>query len=562
MRDRRSFWQKQLSRRRMLKGLGRAGMGVMGLAAVGCAAAPAATPTRAPAAPGAATPTSRPAASPTPVAKQLDRLVLGHNRDIVTLDPGLTSSTIPAMGALQMMYDGLTVHDRKSQAVPSLATSWENPDQLTWLFKLRPGVKFHNGYDFEAADVKFTIERMIDPQTKSPLVTLVRNVDKVEAVDQGAVKIVTKVVEPAFLRMIPDVFIISQKYLKESDPAIMQNKPVGTGPYRFVKWTKDDALELTALENHFRIGKPPSRTFFQRVIPSDTPRMAALTTGEIEYAFGVPPEQWEQIEKDPNLGLLVDDWNLSFPHLGISQFGESPLRDKRVRLAINYAINREEMAKGLFKGKVRPVGQPLSPACFGYDEAIKSYPYDPQKAKALLAEAGYPNGLEITFWITPEASYLMQKEYNEATMGFLNAVGIKTNVKTVPVGQSSQFFERMRGRNEGPEGIFHMAGMCGVFLDAFQLLESHYVTFNEQTGLGNKMYWSDSEIDAWAKEARNILDEKKRKELYSKIFRKMNEEALTIPLFSMVYAWGYNKKKVKAIYPRQSRHAAWDIEVA
>ncbi|MBI2305649.1 MAG: hypothetical protein HYU86_12995 [Chloroflexi bacterium] len=545
------FIVRRLSRRHAIGFAARAGLGLAGATLLGCAAAPA--PTRAPA-PAATKAT-------TPTAKQLDKLVLGHNGDIATLDPTYDTGIIPGLPFLYMVYDGLTRWSRDLKSSPHLAVSWEVPDERTWIFKLRTGVKHHNGYDFEAEDVKFTVERALDPETKSQAVRLVRSIDKAQVVDPVTAKITTKVPDPLLSKLMGDVLVYSHRYLKEQGKDILATKPVGTGAWRFVKWVKDDYVELAATDSHFSIGKPPIKQYIQRPIPSTAPRLAALLTGEADVIYSINSDEWERVEKTPDLGIVYANIHASFPHFGMSQFGDSPFKDKRVREAVNLAIDREGINKALWKGKALVLGQPANPGCFGYDETIKPYPYDPKRAKELLTQAGYPNGFETKLYKS-YPTYPQDKEYNEAIMGYLRDVGIRLQLVEWTLAQRT-FLQEQVAANKGPEGIFNMYGWCGAAVEVGGVFDSHIVKFDPKAMLGNKGWWFDPEVERLGLEARVTMDAEKRKELYNKMLRRIREEHYWIPLFTTLYTWGHNKKKIKAMYPRWGwMHSMWDIDVA
>ncbi|MBI2303323.1 MAG: hypothetical protein HYU86_01060 [Chloroflexi bacterium] len=533
----REIFSRRISRRRMLTGMGKVGAGIAVIGLSGCAATGQISP-----------------------AKKLDRLVFATSRDLEALDPHISTSIIDAMSFFPLMYDSLTIMQRDIRPGPNLAASWENPDENTWLFKLRQGVKFHNGEDFDAQTAQFNVQRVLDPQTKSPHFRLVAAVEGVDAPDKYTLRMKTKAPDPILLSRLTDLFIIPKKYVEEKGIAIMKTSPVGSGPYQFVQWRKDEFIEAEkAAGTHFRVPNPPANVFVQRVVPQAASRVALLVTKEADIAWSVPFEDFERIKKDPELDVFVDKVSSSYGEIWMSQLSK-PLQDKRVRQAINYAVNKEEIVKSLFQGSIAPIGQPATPACFGYDDKIKAYPYDPKKARDLLAAAGFPNGLEMDLYQTT-SGYVKYNEYMQAIANYLSEVGIKTTIRSIPEGFSG-WMGRLRKDGSGPPAGLHHASSYCPFLDLSMTYIAYWVTWDEKTGLGNYMYISNPEIDRLTKEAQSTLDQKRRKEALGKISQLVHDEAYALFLFPIPWTWGYNKKKLKALHPRDTRLHAWDVEPA
>ncbi|MBI2305454.1 MAG: hypothetical protein HYU86_12010 [Chloroflexi bacterium] len=557
MKEEQNYWTtllaRRLSRRRALQ----AGIGLGGAALVGCAAAPAATPTPTKAPPTAPTPSPRPAASPTPVAKQLDKLVAAFVRDLATLDPAVSARQSEAMGFFPNLFDALVIMNRDMKPSPNLALSWENPDDTTFLFKLRPGVKFHNGEDLDATVVVAHIGRIRDPKTKSGITQLISSLKSEEAVDSQTLRLVAKAPDPLLVRTLSDIYITPKKYSQES-PDLLNTKPVGSGPYKFVKWVKDEAIELEALPSHFRMGAPRVKTFVESVVPAAAGRVAAFTTGAADVIYNIPYEDIPRIKQNPDLEVKFVQ-STSNPAIMMSMFKEGPLQDKRVRQAMNYAVDKGAITKDLLQGYSKPMPVVVNSICFGYDATIKPYPYDPKKAKELLAAAGYANGFEVNFYL-PDSTYPKYREYNQAVANYLGEIGIKASIRPVP-GTHSAFVRDLREKDQGPDGLVHYSASCGAEVDAYGVLVN-YEEWDAKSRLGNGMYWSNPELDKALKDARATLDEKRRTELYSKALRIIYDEAYAIFLFDIPDIWGYNKKKLKAIYPRTSRLHAWDVEPA
>ncbi|MBI2304588.1 MAG: hypothetical protein HYU86_07580 [Chloroflexi bacterium] len=555
--DNTTTWRgRRVTRRQALRYAARAGIGVVGLSLAACAApaAPTPAPTKAPGAP-AATPTRPPAATPTPAAKRLESLTTGYPRDLTGLDSnmvgGLDTNTF-----FDMLYDGLVELGRDLSFIPGLATSWKvTEDPKTWEFKLRPGITFHNGEEFDADTVKFNADRIQDPKYKSYHASAWADVTEVKPVDKMTVRITTKAPNPTVPLKLILAKMMPRKYIQDKGDDIMKTAPLGTGPYKFVQWKKDEYVELAAVDKHWQAGVPPAKKYIQRVIPEMAPRVAALQTGLVDIIWDPAAEFLKTLKDDPNLEVIPST-GVSVPHVAISQFKEGPLRDKRVRQALNYAVDKESIVKNLFLGIYVPVGQPLVPACFGYDTTIKPYPYDPKKAKELLAQAGYPNGFEVVFDL-PKVAYPKYNEYTQAIANYLAEVGVKTTLRP----QEQGYDREVRALGKGPEGLFHESPGC-TDLDADRVAWAGFHSYDEAKRVGNYMYLTDPILDKFLDQARATMNPEERKKVYAQALKIINEEAYAIFLWDMPYSIVYNKKKIKKLHPRAFLLHPWDIEVA
>lgn len=566
MKEERSYWNRvlagQLSRRRILGMAGRAGMGLVGASLVGCAAAPLATPTPARAPAPGATATPRPGPTATPIRKVIDSLTVATQEDSNTTDPHYVSGIGGEKIMLRNMYDTLTFQGRnvrESTYLPGLATSWKTLNDTTWEFKLRQGVKFHNGEEFDAETVKWNLARIMDPQRKTQRATLVAGWEGVEVADKFTIRVITKGPDPLVLGILLDLPMMPAKYTEAKGDQGFVNEPVGSGPYKFVRWAKDDVMEMVAVEGgHWRYGggNPPSRKLTFKPIPNTSARIAALKTGAVDVAYNVPYDLIADVEKVTGLKVLVTD-AISNPTIYISLYEEGPLRDKRVRQALNYAVNRDNVVKNLLFGFPELMPSALAPVCFGYDSTIEPYRYNPQKAKELLAEAGYPNGFPIKLYQT-SAEYPRYEEYIQALAYDLGQVGVKVTI--TPVKESfSSWASNLRKKGTGPDGLFHTSAGCGSMADADYIVRRYYTTWDDKTGIGSLSYISNSELDKLAAAARNSVNAEERKKLYAQALRIIKEEAYAIPLWTVNYTWGYNATKVK-LYPRFSSLYVWDAE--
>jgi peptide/nickel transport system substrate-binding protein len=455
------------------------------------------------------------------------QVVIAQGGDPSTLDPHMHAENF-TFAVVHNVFDHLVRRSVKQGQLahePGLATSWTNLNPTTWEFKLRPGVKFHNGEEFNAEAVKFSIERVLNPDQKARWRWAFADIERVDVVDPLAVRIVTKVPFPTLITNLAFCMpIVPPKYVREQGDTHIATKPVGTGPFKFVRWRKDEALVLEANESYWR-GSPKIKTLMFRPIPDESTRVAALSTGEIDIARGVPPSLVKQIADNPRTRVAKVPSALNI-HVILDTLKDGPLRDKRVRQAINYGVDKEAIIKSILEGNGGAVGGPLTPVMFGFAPDVKPYPYDPERAKRLLAEAGFPQGISLTL-NSPNGRYLKDKEVNEAIAGQLARIGVRTQVVAHEWGSYV---------SKWPENLvpMYMIGWAGSW-DAdgimFPLLRS-----------GQRFSrWSSPDFDAIIDKARRTLDQGERVKLYRQATQLAHDEAPWLFLFHGMDIYGVSR---------------------
>ncbi len=326
------------------------------------------------------------------------KLTIGIGSIPNTPDPH-RDSTANALIAYAQLYEKLVGVDDTGRIVGVLAESWRVVNDTTWELKLRRGVAFHNGEPFTADSVKFSIERVLNPATKSPWGSRIAPVDRVEVVDAGTVRIITKSTFAPLLQGLMTVDMLPPKYFAEKGEREFAGAPVGTGPFRFTSWVKQDHLALAANPAYWR-GRPALDEVVFRSIP-ETP--------------------------------------------------VEPFTSKKVRQALNYAVDKEAILKSLLAGYGRVLdGQIVGPDGFGYNPALKPYPHDPKRAKQLLAEAGFPNGFTVKF-NGSVGRYTKDKEIEEAVIGQLAEIGVTAQLEILEAGV---FIQSALGATIGPMWIW------------------------------------------------------------------------------------------------------------
>ncbi len=510
-----------VSRRRFL-----ALVGVGASASLLAACAPSApAPTQAPAAPkpaetkpaAEAKPTAVPAAPAAKAAASTkDTIVIAQGTDAISLDPH-KHTTYTTQNALWHMYEPLVMRDAQGRYLPGLATEWKTLNDTTWQFKLRPNVKFHNGDPLTAEDVKFTFERALNPDTKTPTRANLTEIERVEVVDPTTVNFVTKGPYPVLLyRLCENSFssvIIPSKFVKEKGDDILAKEPIGTGPYKFVSHRKDERLELEANPEYWG-GAPPIKKAIFRPIPETAARIAELRSGGADLIVNVPPEQVSSLDSG---GTKVDTVPSDFIMMVVfNTLDAGPLQKKEVRQALNHAVDVDAIVKNVMGGLAQRIAVSLPREALGYPKEMQPYPFDPEKAKQMLAAAGFPSGFKVPF-ISRSGRYLKDKEVVETVAGYLQKVGVETELRLVEPGVWAELSNR-----KGREGLSY-PGWSGP--DAELVWSNILATGQLQS------YYSNPELDALMQQGGRTLDEKARLEAYDKAARLIKEEAPHLPLF-------------------------------
>jgi peptide/nickel transport system substrate-binding protein len=412
------------------------GAAVLSVLAACQQAAPAGAPTQ-PAAPIAPTqpvaPTSAakpaattaPAVSTQPAAKPTNtnpdaKVVVAQATDVTTLDPN-SDTVITNRNVHMNMFDTLIERDHDMRFKPGLALAWEAVDPTTWKFTLRKDVKFHDGSPFSAADVKYTIDRIKGTELGSKMTLYVDAVTDATVVDDYTVTIKTKDPYPLMETRFSAVPIVGRASVEKAGLAEFARNPVGTGPFKFVEWQKDQRVTMERFDTHWR-GKAGIKTLVFRPLPEPAVRVSEALTGGIDVAVRPPTESVEQLRQG---GLLVKGVpSVRLVH-GIMDMSKKPFDDKRVRQAFNYAVDVDGIIKSLLGGHAYRATQPVDPLTFGYSPDIPAYPFDPAKAKQLLTEAGVGSGLEVAFE-TPTT----YKQIAEVISQQLAQVGVKATIVT------------------------------------------------------------------------------------------------------------------------------------
>jgi peptide/nickel transport system substrate-binding protein len=437
-----------------------------------------------------------------------DRLVFAAAADATTLDPHNTTDT-ESDQVIHMIFETLLGFDDEMKIVPRLAERWSvAEDGVTWTFHLREGIRFHDGAPFNADAVRANFERVLDPAAAHKRLPLFNMIDRVEAVDEHTVRFVTKYAfgpfEPTIAHVSAAIVspVVAARHGKRFGTAA--DAVSGTGPYRIVSWKKDEEIVLERVDDYW--GTPgATRQIVYRPIPEPTARVLALETGDVDVISRVSAPDIPRLDRAP--GITVH----RIAGVGAQQFRfnltKKPFNDRRVRQAISYAIDRRAIVDNLVSSFARASTGALTPIMRGYAH-LGEIPHDPDKARQLLREAGYPHGFRTKIATTPR--YPMGVELAEAVSADLKKVGIDAAIEVFDWGTMVQFWAGLPPE-KNPQEIFIM-GAGASTADADWGLRPIFRT--APTNENNYGYYSNAEFDDVIEAAMRETNPERRQDLY------------------------------------------------
>ena len=475
-------------------------------------------------------------------------LRIGLSADVTTLDPHFVAAA-PNLTVQQHIFDGLVRIDERGRVTPGIATSWTTPDPLTWELKIRPDVRFHDGSEMTLDDIVFSLERPLGIKgSPGGYATYVRPIVSKQIVDKHTLRLKTATPYGPLLQDLALVLIVSRKAASGADgPDFDSGKAaIGTGPYKLVKFARGDRVQLARHDAYWG-GKPEWDAVTLRILTNDPTRTAALLSGELDAIENVPTADLARFRKSAAHRLAqTTSWRTILIHLdqartpppGVTDKAGKPLagnpfKDVRVRQALSRSINRQALAERVMEGLGLPAGNVVSPSVIGHDPAVKPEPYDPDGAKKLLAEAGYPNGFTMTL-SAPNNRYINDEQVAQAVAQMFSRVGVTTRVDAMPL---AVYFGKARNQEFG-------AALLGWgSLAADLALRSLALTQNADKGYGtwNWARYSDPALDKLVEHTLATVDASKREATARAASAHAARETAIIPLHYQVVTWAMRR---------------------
>jgi peptide/nickel transport system substrate-binding protein len=478
-------------------------------------------------------------------------LSIALSTPVTSMDPHFHNLS-PNLALGKHVFETLVDQDAQQALKPGLAESWKPLDSLTWEFKLRRNARWHDGTLFTAEDVLATLRRVpLVPNSPASYAIYTRSVVEAKAQDANTVILKTREPHPLLPNDLANILIINRKMEGASTPDFNSGKAaVGTGPYKLAEYVSGDRIVLAANDKYWG-QKPAFAKLRFRMISSSAARVAALLAGDVQMIEAVPTADIEKLKKDNRVVLTSAVSNrIIYLHMDSARERNSPfvtdaagkpmeanpLRDARVRKAISKMIDRGAIVSRIMEGEAKPAGQFLPETFHGTSKRLQPDKYDPEGAKKLLAEAGYPNGFGLTLH-TPNNRYINDEKVAQAVAQFLTRGGIPTKVEAMP---SAVFFSR----GSKLEFSFLLAGWGAGTGENSSPLRSLVATFDPKLGNGaaNRGRFSDAGVDALINTALTTLDETKRGFMLAAATEKAIGELMgVVPLHYEVSTWAMKK---------------------
>jgi peptide/nickel transport system substrate-binding protein len=496
----------------------------------------------------------------------------GADGDAFSMDPYSFNEAF-TLGFTSNIYDGLVSRGKDLKIEPGLAESWKMTSPTTWEFKLRKGVKFHDGSDFTAEDVKVSVARMQAIKGPNPTIIYVRRVKEVKIVDPHTVHMLTDGPAPTLPNDFIRLFIVSAKIAgslmtpEAGNEAFNSGKAaIGTGPFKFSKWTPKDEFIVERNADYWQ-GASPWQRVVRKEIPNDAARVAQLKAGQVDMIVRVPATDVPSLERDPkltvskvdsvyvfNIDMDMRDEKKQVSAKDGSALAKNPFQDQRVREAFSLAIDRKALAEIAMEGLGKPVTQMVTPSIFGHDDSLPELKPDLDKAKKLMADAGYPNGFKVTFNFTNDR-LPGDRAVGTSVAQMLARIGVDVVANGQP--GATLFPARTRG-----DYSMVMSGWGTLTGEAHYTLSSlgHSNDAAKRMGTFNWRGYKNEKIDKALQDAAVEIDDGKRKALLQEAARIFMADLPCIPLVSVGSAWAMQKDKVKMLRVRVDEDTlAYDV---
>jgi peptide/nickel transport system substrate-binding protein len=491
------------------------------------------------------------AAMPFAAAAKDREVSIGLQAAITSIDPHYHNLS-PNNSLLRHVFEPLIRNDSNQKLIPGLATSWRPIDDLTWEFKLRKNVKFHDGTPFTAEDVAFTLKRVPNvPNSPSSFATFTKPIVDVKIVDPHTIVFRTATPHVLLPSDMASVLVISKGAGEKAttDDYNSGKAAIGTGPYKFAEYVPNQRVVLKANYGYWGGEEPWDKVTF-KILTNSAARVAALLSGDVQMIETVPTSDIAQLAKDPKFNLTDKVSNrVIYVHLNQSNekaapfvtakdgkpLDRNPFRDARVRKALSIAINRDAIAERVMERKAVPAAQLLPDMFYGTSRKLKPPKYDPEAAKKLLAEAGYPNGFNLTIH-GPNNRYINDDKIAQAIAQFYSRAGITAKVETMP---ASVYFSKASNLEFG----YMLLGWGTESGEQGSSLRSLLATYDPAKGMGvtNRGRYSNPAFDKMLTEALVTMDEKKREGLIQAAAETAMNDTALIPIHYEVSTWATAK---------------------
>ena len=475
-------------------------------------------------------------------------LTIGISADVTSLDPHYVAvQHNVAIG--WHVFDALTRIDENARIIPGLATSWRTIDPLTWEFKLRKGVKFHDGTELTADDVAYSLVRPLSiAGSPGGFAVYVRRIVSKQIIDPYTIRLKTATPYGAMAQDMNSIMIVSKKAALNATSADFDGgrAMVGSGPYKFVRWARGDRVELARFEDYWDKRPAWDKVTF-RMMSNDPARTAALIAGDIDVIENVPTSDILRLRANANLHIeQMVSWRTLFFHLDQYRtqpplvtdldgkpLAKNPFMDVRVRRAMSMSINRKALVERAMENMAVPASNVVAPQIFGNNPDVKIETYDPDGAKKLLAEAGYPNGFAMTV-SAPSDRYVNDDQVAQAVAQMLSRIGIRCKVEAMP-------FNVYVSKARDQQFSFAMLGWGSYAADL--ALRALLMTPNADMGNGawNWGRYSNKKLDALVERALDTVDDKKREALAREAAAIAAADVAVIPLHHQIVTWAMKK---------------------
>ena len=477
-------------------------------------------------------------------AQESGTLIWGRGGDSVSLDLAQATDGESIKAGIQILENLVKFGDNSMDVEPQLATSWTvSDDGLTWTFKLREGVKFHDGTPFNAQAVAESYNRILDESHPlygygkwKYLSMSLQPVKEIKVIDDYTISFVTDKPYAPFINNLALWLcpILSPAAMEKYKDQIGLH-PVGTGPFKFDQWVKDDQIVLIRNDEYWG-GAPKLEKIILKSIPEPSARLMALQSGTVDIADDLDPDSIALVKQDANLAV-IERPSINVGYLALNT-AKPALQDARVRQAINYAIDRDVLIQTIFQGLAIPAKNPFPPSIWGYHDALKAYKYDPEKAIALLKEAGFDLNTELELWAMPVSRAYMPDPVKTAELiqAYLSAIGLKAKIVRYDWGTYLE-------KTSNGEHDMCMLGWLGGNADPDNFLYGLLSSDTANTpGAANVALWKNDEFTDLVLKAQKVFDKAERTEYYLKAQEIFHREAPWVPLAHSTTVRCYNKR--------------------